>query len=164
MNGGEKDNKHVFIRPNGDTAEVKYFDEGELVRLDKYGYFQEEDSTPISQTTQIYLSELYGESQNFTRIEYDRTPNSEHAYYYKDTTLIKSIKRSYIDGVLVVREIFDSKYRMIKFEQYHQNGQTFIKAETFGIGIHKIYDSLGNLKYEIMFKDRVPVDTIRKTL
>jgi len=65
------------------------------------------------------------------------------------------------DGLLRLKYLQESNGSIINFYQYHTTGKLWVYAKDFQDGIFNLHDSLGNKTYDVLYKDSVPVDTVK---
>lgn len=175
----------LFVSCSADNRSKEYYEsgeirlEGQVVNGSKEGkWIQYDKSGNITtifryENGQIRLKETYiNNNLTFSEQMDNGVKNGETISYFPNGKI--KIKSNYVNGkkfgdshkyyesgVLAGKQVITDSNNIVEFYQYYPNGKLFVYAKDFENGVFNIYDSLGNRTFDLLYKDKVLVDTLK---
>lgn len=157
---GLKEGPWVHYRDyNNDTSQVEYFKKGIRYQLDIYAYENLNDSTSTNSSRLVRRTQYADTLKDGEELNFNINAKvSSRANFIKG--MAQGVAFSYYDnGDVKVKSVYNND-TIISFEQFFQNGQLFIKAESPKNGISIFHDTLGNQVLKVRYKNWQPIDTL----
>ncbi|MEQ9219957.1 MAG: hypothetical protein RLO17_18015 [Cyclobacteriaceae bacterium] len=140
---GKQIGKWIQFDAKGDTTQIQYYENGEMIMMDQYGRTNENLPMTLLIRSKYRNSKLHGEDlmfypngQIYRKGQFEKGVRIDTFFYYNPNGSVEQFS------------VFDND-RITVQHQYWPNGNIMLKINNYLTGKHYLYDSLGLTEYVV---------------